>query len=163
MSKQLKIYTTKDKEEEKVLRKGSTEISLEEIKTEDFQNFLKDLLYTAQHSEEQGNVPAGGIAAPQVGVNKRVFYILDYDMDVWKVFINPEVTPIDFTKIYTKEGCLSVPDREGEVMRYKKVKIKYLDENGEKKTEKYWDLNAISIQHELDHLEGILFIDRIDN
>ena len=162
MSKHLRIYTIEDKKEEKLLRSKSIPVTEEERKNPDFKTFLSDLLYTAQHSEEQGNVPAGGIAAPQVGKNKRAFFILNYDTNEWELFINPEITPLGFTKIVGLEGCLSVPNREDEVMRYKKIKIKFQDMEGHLKTKKYSDLNAISVQHELDHLDGILFIDRIE-
>jgi peptide deformylase len=162
MAKQLKIFTIEDKEEEKILREKSLPVTNEDLKDNNFKEFLDNLLHTALHSEEQGNVPAGGIAAPQVGIKKRVFHTLNYDTNKWQLFINPEVTPLGFIKTVTKEGCLSVPNREGDVMRYKKVKVKYQDINGEWKTEKYSDLNAVSIQHELDHLDGILFIDRIE-
>jgi peptide deformylase len=161
MSKQLKIYTITDKKEEEVLRQKSSPVQEDQIKTSEFKEFLKDLLYTAQHSEEQGNVPAGGISAPQVGRNIRVSYILNYETNQWQLFINPEVEPNGFAKISTIEGCLSVPNREEEVMRYKKVKVKYQDEDGNWKTEKFKDYNAVTIQHELDHLDGILFIDKI--
>ena len=132
------------------------------MKQAEFKEFLDNLLYTAQHSEEQNNVPAGGIAAPQVGENLRVFYILNVDTNKWQVFINPEVQPLGFTKTYSLEGCLSVPYREEEIMRYKKIKVKYQNIDGNWKTEKYKNLNAIAIQHELDHLDGILFTDRIE-
>lgn len=161
MSKQLKIYTIENKEEEKILRKRSSPVKGDLFKDQKFLEFLDDLLYTALHSEEQGNVPAGGIAAPQVGKNIRVFYALDYDTDKWQLFINPEITPRGFSKITTIEGCLSVPNIEGEVLRYKEVKIKYQDRNGKWKTKKLKDINAIAVQHELDHLEGVLFIDKM--
>lgn len=161
MSKQLKIYTITDKKEEEVLRQKSSPVQEDQMKTSEFKEFLKDLLYTAQHSEEQGNEPAGGISAPQVGRNIRVSYILNYETNQWQLFINPEVEPNGFSKISTIEGCLSVPNREEEVMRYKKVKVKYQDEDGDWKTEKLKDYNAVTIQHELDHLDGILFIDKI--
>jgi peptide deformylase len=161
MSKQLKIYTITDKKEEEVLRQKSSPVQEDQMKTSEFKEFLKDLLYTAQHSEEQGNVPAGGISAPQVGRNIRVSYILNYTTNQWQLFINPEVEPNGFAKISTIEGCLSVPNREEEVMRYKKVKVKYQDEDGNWKTKKFKDYNAVTIQHELDHLDGILFIDKI--
>ena len=162
MSKQLKIYTVADKKEEASLRKKSIPVTEEKMKDHEFKGFLENLLYTAQHSEEQDNVSADGIAAPQVGENLRVFYILNYNTNEWQIFINPEVQPLGFVKIYSIEGCLSVPDKEEEVMRYKKVKVKYQDADGKWKTEKFENFNAIAIQHELDHLDGILFIDRIE-
>lgn len=162
MPKALKIITIKDSEGEKLLRKKSSTVSPEEISNPDFKHFLENLLYTAQHSEEQGNVPAGGIAAVQVGEHKRVFFILNYDTNEWEVFINPQIEIEEFLKTTTKEGCLSVPDILGDVTRYLKVKVKYQDVSGEWKTKKYEGLNAVSIQHELDHLEGVLFIDKME-
>jgi len=162
MPKALKIITIKDKNEEKLLRQVSKEISSGEIETSQFQKFLDDLLYTAQHSEEQGNVPAGGIAAVQVGEHKRVFFILNYDTNLWEVFINPKIEIEEFLKTTTKEGCLSVPDILGDVTRYLKVKVRYQNKEGEWETKRYEGLNAVSIQHELDHLEGILFIDKME-
>jgi len=162
MPKALKIITIKDKNEEELLRQVSKEISSGEIETSQFQKFLDDLLYTAQHSEEQGNVPAGGIAAVQVGEHKRVFFILNYDTNLWEVFINPKIEIEEFLKTTTKEGCLSVPDILGDVTRYLKVKVRYQNKEGEWETKRYEGLNAVSIQHELDHLEGILFIDKME-
>ena len=103
MAKQLKIYTIDNKNEEKSLREKSLPVTEIELKDSAFKEFLDDLLFTALHSEEQGNVAAGGIAAPQVGEKKRVFYILDYDTNEWKLFINPEVTPHGFAKTVTKK------------------------------------------------------------
>jgi peptide deformylase len=162
MPKQLKIYTIENKQEERSLREKSSPVDEKEFKSPDFLTFLEDLLYTAQHSEEQDNVPAGGIAAPQVGKNIRVFYTLNYDTNKWQIFINPTIEPLGYAKIISSEGCLSVPNREEDVMRYKKIKVRYQDRDGKWKTKKFKDINAIAIQHELDHLEGILFIDRIE-
>lgn len=162
MSKTLKIITIEDKKQEALLRSKSLPVNSEELRSDDFKEFLDNLLHTAIHSEDQGNVPAGGIAAIQVGINKRVFYSLNYDTEKWELFINPTVEPDGFLKIIGEEGCLSVPNRVGNVSRYYKIKIKYQDLNGNWITKKYNDINATSIQHEFDHLEGILFIDKIE-
>jgi peptide deformylase len=66
-----------------------------------------------------------------------------------------------FSKTSIIEGCLSVPNIEGEVLRYRKVKIKYQDKSGKWETKRLKDINAIAVQHELDHLEGVLFIDKM--
>lgn len=157
MSKPLRILTIDNKKDEEVLRTPSKDVALEEIGSTDFEVFLEKLLLTAKLSEE----PAGGIAAPQVGVNKNIFFLLNYDTNEWEVFINPEVEPVGFVKTSIEESCLSVPNVEAEVQRYKNIRIKYLDRDGKKYTRKYKDLNAVTIQHEKDHLDGILFIDRI--
>jgi peptide deformylase len=157
MTKGMKILTIEDPKEEKILREKSTSVQEKELKNKEFQQFLDDLLQTAIESEE----PAGGLASPQVGILKRVFYILNYDTDKWELFINPIVEPVGFKKKAIAEACLSIPNREGKVERNYRVKVKYIDRYGNRKTKKYEDLNAISIQHENDHLEGILFTDKI--
>lgn len=162
MAKPLKILTIEDPKEERILREKSALVTSEVIQSKDFQNFLKDLLYTAEHSEEQGNVPAGGIAAIQVGQPYRVFYSLNYDTNVWELFINPSIEPEGFLKVKGEEGCLSVPKKVGNVERYYKIKVRTQDKNGKWVTKRYKDINATSIQHEYDHLEGTLFIDRME-
>lgn len=162
MGKALNIITTNNPQEESILRGKSLLITPDELKSKEFQEFLDNLLYTAQHSEEQGNVPAGGIAAIQVGQPKRVFYSLNYDTDQWELFINPTVEPHGFLKVNGEEGCLSVPNFTGNVSRYYKVKVRFEDLEGNWITKRYHDINAASIQHEFDHLDGILFTDRID-
>lgn len=162
MSKALDIITIEDKKEETILRSKSLLVTPDELESKEFHKFLDDLLYTALHSEEQGNVPAGGIAAIQVGQNKRAFYSLNYDTNEWELFINPLLEPQGFLKITGEEGCLSVPKVVGQVSRYFKIKIRFQGLDGKWITKKYNDINATSIQHELDHLEGILFIDRME-
>lgn len=157
MAKRMKILTIADPREEKILREKSVAVTEKDLKSIEFKEYLADLLETAKKSED----PAGGISSPQVGLLKRAFYILNYDTEKWELFINPIVEPIGYTKKAIQEACLSVPDREEKVLRNYKVKVSYTDINGKKKSKKYEDLNAITIQHENDHLEGILFIDKI--
>lgn len=161
MAKALNILTTKNSKEESILRGKSLLVTPDELKSKKFIEFLDDLLFTALHSEDQGNVPAGGIAAIQVGKNKRVFYSLNYDTEQWELFINPTIEPHGFLKVTGEEGCLSIPNFTGNVSRYFKIRVRYQDLNGNWITKKYNDINAASIQHEFDHLDGILFTDRI--
>lgn len=158
MAKALRILTIEDKNDENILRKKSIDVTEDDLKNENFLEFLDNLLESAKQSKD----PAGGIAAPQVGINKRFFYILNYDTDVWELFINPEIEPVGFSKISIKESCLSVPNIEEKVLRYKNIKIKYRDKKGNLLTKKLKDLNSVTAQHEKDHLDGILFIDRIE-
>lgn len=99
-----------------------------------------------------------GLAANQIGQEYRLF-ILEYN-NIFKVFINPEIKKYSWRKIEMEEGCLSVPDVWGIVKRPEEILISALNENGEKI--EYWakDMEARIIQHEFDHLNGILFIDR---
>lgn len=159
--KQLKIHTIEDPKEEKILRKVSVEVDKDEILSDEFQKFLDNLLYTAKNSEEQIGVESGGISAPQVGVNKRVSYIFNYDTEEFEVLINPIVKNIGNKTDIDIEGCLSVPNVEDNVERYKKIKVKYIDREGNKINRRFTDLNARVVQHEVDHLNGVLFIDKI--
>lgn len=103
-----------------------------------------------------------GLAAIQIGIPKRIIV-----MDICKeenkkeprYFVNPVIKNKDILKSTYEEGCLSVPDQFAEVDRPKKCDLEYLDYNGEKKVLKAEGLLATCIQHEIDHLEGILFID----
>jgi peptide deformylase len=115
-----------------------------------------------------------GLAAPQVGINKRMF-IIDVEQNVEKdkdgevisvkpgrllVFINPKI--IDKQgEIRYEEGCLSVPGVYEEVVRAKNITVEFYDENFQKKQISTDGLLAIAIQHENDHLDGMLFIDRL--
>lgn len=76
--------------------------------------------------------------------------------------INPEILEHSVEKCSDKEGCLSVPGESGEVRRWSWVKIGFLDPNGKPQTLKLTDLAARIVQHEIDHLDGVLFIDRIE-
>lgn len=101
-----------------------------------------------------------GLAAVQIGKLKRLIVLDDYE-ETKLVLINPERVAEEGS-CEAMEGCLSVPDRMGKVERYEKVKINYMDEKGEEKTLEAEDFLARIIQHEMDHLEGILYTDRAD-
>ena len=103
-----------------------------------------------------------GLAAIQIGVPKRII-VMDISKDENKkeprYFVNPKIKNKDNLKSTYEEGCLSVPNQFAEIERPKKCDIEYLDYKGEKKILKAEGLLATCIQHEMDHLEGILFID----
>ena len=103
-----------------------------------------------------------GLAAIQIGVLKRII-VMDISKDKNKkkprYFVNPVIKNKDILKSTYEEGCLSVPNQFAEIDRPKNCEVEYLDYNGEKKLLKAEGLLATCIQHEMDHLEGILFID----
>lgn len=108
-----------------------------------------------------------GLAAPQIGKNIRLF-IADgtpieslKDSGFKKVFINAEILEEEGTEWSYNEGCLSIPDVREDVMRLPKIKIKYQDENFKTYIEEYDGIAARIIQHEYDHIEGILFVDHL--
>ena len=103
-----------------------------------------------------------GLAAIQIGIPKRII-VMDISKDKNKkdprFFVNPVIKNKDNLKSTYEEGCLSVPDQFAEIDRPKKCEVEYLDYNGREKLLKAEGLLATCIQHEMDHLEGILFID----
>ena len=120
------------------------------------QKLMDDMLETMYHAN------GIGLAAIQIGIPKRII-VLDISKNEEKknpmYFVNPVINNKDSENSTYEEGCLSVPNYFAEVERPKKCEIKYLDYNGKKKFLKIDGLLATCIQHEMDHLEGILFID----
>ncbi len=103
-----------------------------------------------------------GLAAPQVGILKRIFVMDCADKDKTSkpyICINPAITWFSDEKNNYEEGCLSIPDFYGEVERPSEIKVSCLNENGVIKHYHFSGLEAICAQHEIDHLNGILFID----
>ena len=135
------------------LRQKSVKVDLvnDEIRT-----LMNDMLETMY------NAPGIGLAAIQVGVPIRVI-VIDLSRDDEKknplYFINPEIITNSDKDVVYEEGCLSVPGQFAEINRPDKCKVKHLDYNGDEKILDATCLLATCIQHEIDHLEGILFID----
>lgn len=145
------------------LREISLPLSKEEIQTKETQKFIDDLIATMK--SENG----AGIAAPQVGILKRVFIMEcrnnprypDKEEFPLSILINPEITFLGEDIIDSWEGCLSIPNIRGLLPRHKKVLLKGLDRNGEVYSKELEGFQAVVAQHELDHLDGVLFIDRM--
>ncbi len=103
-----------------------------------------------------------GLAAPQVGHIIRLFVIADeVAKDGHTVFINPVITQVSKKAVAEEEGCLSLPDQWHELARAEKVTIKALDENGQKFKLRAKGILARLMLHEVDHLNGVLFVDHI--
>lgn len=107
-----------------------------------------------------------GLAAPQVGVNKQVI-VIDCEPDNPNnkplILINPAIKRFGRNLCAFQEGCLSVPGVYMDVTRPEEVEVTYKDENGRPQTLKAKDLLARAIQHEMDHLNGVMFVDRVEN
>jgi peptide deformylase len=130
------------------------------MKAKPVETFDKDLKYFIGEMKKELYAADGvGLAAPQVSVSKRIF-VADDGKSGFEAYINPEWKPIGDEKNVDTEGCLSVPDWYGEVERYSNVLIRYQDIHGKKKVKKASGLLARCIQHETDHLNGILFIEK---
>ncbi len=108
-----------------------------------------------------------GLAASQVGILKRVIvYDIKYFEEDEKpephILINPVITSRSKTMIEVEEGCLSFPDVYEKVLRHEKVTVEYMDIKGKKKKINAKDIEAVVLQHEIDHLDGIVFLDRVE-
>lgn len=148
-----------------ILRKVSKHIFQKEIETEKFQTFVDDLIETMR--DEDG----AGIAAPQVGELKRVFIMEVSDNPRYPdkegfplfVAVNPEIKPVGEKKVAGWEGCLSIPGIRGKTERCEKVMLKALDRLGKPYEVELSGFAAVVAQHELDHLNGVLFIDTMED
>lgn len=146
-----------------ILREVAREITLPELKTELFAQLLADMLDSMKH---YGGI---GIAAPQIGVSLQVAMIELWGANRYgqeinlplTTFINPKLEYLSQATNGYWEGCLSVPGLRGFVERPNKVRVNYLDTEGEARELIAEGFLATVLQHELDHLQGILYIDRI--
>ena len=140
-------------EPNKLLRQVSNPV--EKVSDEERQ-LMDDMLETMYAA------PGIGLAASQVGVPKRII-VMEISRDENKkepmYFVNPVIRNKNSEKATYEEGCLSVPDQFAEIERPNKCEVEYLDYDGKKQLLKADGLLATCIQHEMDHLEGILFID----
>ena len=149
MSKQI-VLTSPNAE----LRRISSEVSLDRVQSSHMQTLAKDLVETMRL--ENGI----GIAAPQIGVPERVI-VVDVGQNQPQVFFNPKIVSKSFLSVESEEGCLSVPGVFGIVKRHLSVTVEALNPKGEKISFRAEGLMAIVFQHEIDHLDGILFIDKV--
>ena len=136
----------------KELRKTSQGFSVEEMRSTETQQLIDDMMQTMK--EEHGV----GLAAPQVGVHKRLI-VCDTKRGI-EAFLNPEIVKVSTRMVQSEEGCLSIPKVYGVVERHKNVKVVAYNRHGEKVQVKTGGLLAVIFQHEIDHLDGVLFIDR---
>ena len=159
MGKNICIRTVGDP----VLYKKSEKV--EELSSE-ILDIIEDLKETLKYSE------GFGIAAPQIGINKRIVLInVDSEKCTYQdveeikdlILINPVWKNITEEKYSEYEGCLSIPEIKGIVERYYKIELKYLDEKFNEQIKVLSGFSARVVQHECDHLDGIVFLDKVIN
>ncbi|HOG15553.1 MAG TPA: peptide deformylase [Candidatus Absconditabacterales bacterium] len=154
-----KFYPIQTGLDNKILRKKSKTIDSIDQDILEFAEILMELMY------EYDGV---GLAAPQIGRNVRMIAIT-----YWKetkkgheridedIMINPEIIEKSNEMLVSEEACLSVPDVIGKVKRHQNIVVEYLDIFGRKKKKKLRNYNACIVQHEIDHLDAILFVDKL--
>lgn len=154
----LKIETW---DENEILRTVSETIKPSELKQ--YRSLAEDMV---KHIKNPDN---GGVwlAAPQVWHNKRLIVVSlmkDYEDEMFRTIamINPEIIEHAEERVTDSEGCLSVPGESGDVERWAWVKVTFLDTEGKKYAMRLENLAARIVQHEIDHLDGILFTDKVE-
>ncbi len=146
-----------------VLRQRAREVSPEELASAELQQLVDDLIDTMHAAN------GAGIAANQIGEVVRIATIhvdhnprYPYKPSIpLTVVVNPVIEPLDDERVEINEGCLSVPDLRGDVLRHVNIRVRYLDRDGVPHDEVKRGLTAGTFQHELDHLDGTLFVDRV--
>lgn len=136
---------------EDVLREVATEV---ETIDDGILNLLDDMVETMYETK------GVGLAAPQVGVSKRIF-VCDQGDGVVRKIINPVIIPLTQETIEYEEGCLSVPGIYKKVQRINQIQINYINEKNENVQEIVEGFLAVIMQHEFDHLNGTLFVDKV--
>jgi peptide deformylase len=137
---------------DKILRYSSDSYK----QNEDVSNIVKDLWDTMH------NAGGWGLAAPQIDISKKIFVVDIPDENFKQVFINPIIKHQYGSIERIEEGCLSIPGITGFISRERKIEIHFYDENWKFQNMKFQNLKARVIQHEYDHLNGTLWIDRVD-
>jgi len=148
-----------------VLRETAAEVSREELVSAQLQTFIDELIDT----RAQAN--GAGIAANQVAVAKRIFVVEIQDNPRYPykpeypltVMVNPEVEFLTDERYSSFEGCLSIPNLRGVVSRCPKINVKGLDRHAEPVEFEVAGITAATFQHELNHLDGILFPDKVED
>jgi peptide deformylase len=135
------------------LRRQSEEIDVDEVRTPEFQEFADAF---AEFMVESDGV---GFAAPQIGMKKRVIAVAEQDRI--GIYVNPEIVKKSEKLQENEEGCLSIPGVYGIVERSKRIRVRAFDRHGRKTEFSAAGFRAAVFQHEIDHLDGVLFIDKV--
>jgi peptide deformylase len=149
-----------------ILRARAREVTPGELRDEAVQGLIDDMIETMRGAS------GAGLAANQVGQTLRIAVVevrpgnkrYPYKPPIpLTVIVNPVIDPLDDDVAHINEGCLSVPNLRGEVPRHMSIRLRYTDREGVEHEELRSGLTAGTFQHELDHLDGILFVDRVED
>lgn len=155
----MRVLTIADRSDSLFLRRSATPLTAESVHSREFAQLCRSLLATVQNPENEGV----GIAAPQVGISHRLVAVQRFDKpgEPFEVYVNPEIVRMSDSVALGPEGRLSVPDLYGRVERAQEIGLSYCDTAFVERTETVRGYTAVIFQHELDHLDGVLYIDRL--
>ncbi len=155
-----RIFTIDNKKDSVFLRKKAKRVNLEKNKSQ-VNYFSKRLLRTVRDPKNMGV----GIAAPQVGLRRQIILVQRFDKtnEPYEIYINPIIRSYSEEQKSGEEACLSIPNYSAEVFRPINIILEYLDINGKKHIEEVSGFTSVIFQHEIDHLNGILFTDHLNS
>lgn len=163
----MRVLTIQDSIDLAVLRAVSCDFSAKELMSEQFTKLGRRMVATVTHPSQDGV----GIAGPQVGLNRRIVAVQRFDKEgePFEVYANVRIVWLSDSLACGPEGCLSVPDRRGNVLRSQQIVIEYADlaslshscDDIPMARDTVSGFTAVIFQHEIDHLEGVLYIDRL--
>ena len=163
----MRVLTIEDESDLAVLRTNSTDLSQVCLQSDEYDRLAELMVATVTHPSQDGV----GIAAPQVGINRRIVAVQRFDKEgePFEVYPNIRIVWASDSVAMGPEGCLSVPDRRGDVLRSQEIVIEYADMKAASSAKETIPMvrdtisgfTAVIFQHEIDHLKGILYIDRL--
>ena len=156
----MRVLTVTDRSDSLTLRRKSAPMAEGMERSDDYETLRRRMLATVRDPENTGV----GIAAPQVGILRRMIAVQRFDKpgEPFEIYLNPEIVEYSAETAPGREGCLSIPGCYGEVTRAQQIVLRYRDEQFAERTERIGGFTAVIFQHEVDHLDGILYTDRMD-
>ena len=156
----MQLTTIASEQDLLILRSISEPLTRNMVQSEEFERLCCRMLATVQNPEHEGV----GIAAPQVGVLRRLVAVQRFDKEgePFEFFINPVIVEMGEEQALGGEGCLSVPEISGQVKRAQSLVLSYRNADFEECQERIEGFTAVICQHEIDHLNGVLFIDKME-
>lgn len=156
----MRVLTVDDRSDSLTLRRKSAPMVEGMERADDYETLRRRMLATVQDPENTGV----GIAAPQVGILRRMIAVQRFDKpgEPFEIYLNPKIVEYSAETAPGHEGCLSIPDRSGEVKRTQRITLRYRDEQFAERLERISGFTAVIFQHEIDHLDGILYTDRME-
>ena len=154
----MRVLTINNEEDSFLLRKPSFDLKADSSNKK-LLRLINRMILTMTDSSQMGV----GIAAPQVGLlrNVIIFQRIDKENSPIEVYVNPKIISCNGEKVEGREGCLSIPNRSELVFRQQDIELEYSDWKGGKTSERIVGFTSVIFQHEIDHLNGILYIDHL--
>ena len=156
----MSLTTISNRADSLLLRSKSQPMNRGMVATEELATLCRRMLATVQNPENEGV----GIAAPQVGILRRMVAVQRFDKEgePFEFFLNPEILAMPGEMKLGGEGCLSVPEIRGVVSRSQQIVLRYRDLDFVEHTDTVSGFTAVIFQHEIDHLDGVLYIDKME-